>query len=107
MAIPAGAEHPLDAHLFMDYVYQPRIATNITEWVWYEPPVAGVRDMILQDAAGPDADDLSCSPFCRDLANDGFVFPSEETLAQAIPYKILDEEEEQVWDDLFQQAVQG
>jgi spermidine/putrescine transport system substrate-binding protein len=107
MVIPAGSEHPLDAHMFMNHVYDPRIATNITEWVWYEPPVAGVREMILEDIAGPNAGDLSCAPFCKDLANDGFVFPSEETLAQTIPYKQLDEEEEQAWNDLFQQVVQG
>jgi spermidine/putrescine transport system substrate-binding protein len=107
MAIPAGAEHPLDAHMFMNHVYDLRIATNITEWVWYESPVAGVRDQIIADMQGPNAKNLSCAPFCRDLVNDGFVFPSEETLAQTIPYKILDEEEEQAWNDLFQQVVQG
>lgn len=107
MAIPIGAEHPLDAHLFMNHVYDPRIATNITEWVWYESPVAAVQEMIRADAAGPDADDLSCSPFCADLAEDRFVFPTEETNAQTIPYKQLDEEEEQAWNDLFQTVVQG
>jgi hypothetical protein len=35
------------------------------------------------------------------------VFPTEETNAQTIPYKRLDEEEEQAWNDLFQQVVQG
>jgi spermidine/putrescine transport system substrate-binding protein len=107
MAIPAGAEHPLDAHLFMNYVYDPRIATNITEWVWYESPVAAVQEMIRADATGPNADDLSCSPFCADLAEDRFVFPTEETNAQTIPYKQLDEEEEAAWNDLFQTVVQG
>lgn len=107
MAIPVGAEHPLDAHLFMNYAYDPRIATNITEWVWYEPPVAAVQEMIREDAAGPNAKNLSCSPFCAKLAEDRFVFPTEETNAQTIPYKQLDEEEEQVWNDLFQQVVQG
>ena len=107
MAMPVGAEHPLDAHLFMNHVYDPRIATNITEWVWYESPIAAVQEMIRADAAGPDADDLSCSPFCADLAEDRFVFPTEETNAQTIPYKQLDEEEEQAWNDLFQTVVQG
>ncbi|MGH2653709.1 MAG: polyamine ABC transporter substrate-binding protein [Actinomycetota bacterium] len=107
MVIPIGAEHPLDAHLFMNHVYDPRIATNITEWVWYESPVAAVQEMIRADAAGPDADDLSCSPFCAELAEDRFVFPTEETNAQTIPYKQLDEEEETAWNDLFQTVVQG
>ena len=107
MVIPVGAEHPLDAHLFMNHVYDPRIATNITEWVWYESPVAAVQEMIRADATGPDADDLSCSPFCAELAEDRFVFPTEETNAQTIPYKQLDEEEESAWNDLFQTVVQG
>ncbi len=107
MVIPVGAEHPLDAHLFMNYVYDPRIATNITEWVWYESPVAAVHQMVAADAAGPDADDLSCSPFCDTLAESPLVFPTPETDAQTIPYKRLDEEEEEVWNDLFQQVVQG
>jgi spermidine/putrescine transport system substrate-binding protein len=107
MAIPGGSEHPLDAHLFMNYVYDPRIATNITEWVWYESPVAAVQQLIREDMAGPNAEDLACAGFCDKLVNDGFVFPTEETVAQTIPYKVLDEEEEQVWNDLFQQVVQG
>jgi spermidine/putrescine transport system substrate-binding protein len=107
MVIPAGAEHPLDAHMFMNYVYDPRIATNITEWVWYESPVAAVQQMIAEDAAGPKAKNLSCSPFCDTLAESPLVFPTPETNEKLIPYKRLDEEEEQAWNDLFQQVVQG
>jgi spermidine/putrescine transport system substrate-binding protein len=107
MAIPVGTEHPLDAHLFMNHVYDRRIATNITEWVWYESPVAAVQEMIREDAAGPNADDLSCAPFCADLAEDQFVFPTPETEAQTFPPKRLDEEEEAAWNDLFQTVVQG
>jgi spermidine/putrescine transport system substrate-binding protein len=107
MAIPAGAEHPLDAHLFMNYVYDPRIATNITEWVWYESPVAAVQQTIAEDAAGPNADELSCAGFCEQLAQSELVFPTPETEAQTYPYKRLDEEEEQIWNDLFQQVIEG
>jgi spermidine/putrescine transport system substrate-binding protein len=101
MAIPAGAEHPTDAHLFMDYVYQPRIAANITEWVWYESPVAGVQQIVQEDVAegGPG--------YLKKLAESSLVFPTSETEANTHPYKPLDEEEEQVWNDLFQQVIQG
>jgi spermidine/putrescine transport system substrate-binding protein len=107
MVIPAGAEHPLDAHMFMNYVYDPRIATNITKWVWYESPVAAVQDQIREDVETKHETNVSCAPFCDTLAEDRFVFPTEETNAQTIPYKRLDEEEEQAWNDLFQQVVQG
>lgn len=100
MVIPAGAEHPTDAHEFMNYVYQPRIAANITEWVWYESPVAGVQELVEEDASdGPG--------YLKKLAQSELVFPTEETNAQTHNYKVLDEEEEQIWNDLFQQVVQG
>jgi len=101
MAIPAGAEHPTDAHLFMDYVYDPRIAANITEWVWYESPVAGVQQIVQEDVAegGPG--------YLKKLAESTLVFPTPETEANTHPYKALEEEEEQVWNDLFQQVIQG
>jgi spermidine/putrescine transport system substrate-binding protein len=107
MAIPLGSEHPLDAHLFMNYVYDPRIATNITEWVWYESPVGVVQQMIAEDAAGPNAKNLSCAPFCDTLAESALVFPTAETDENTFNPKRLDEEEEQAWNDLFQQVVQG
>lgn len=103
MAIPAGAEHPTDAHLFMDYVYDPRIAANITEWVWYESPVQ-VHDIVLQDAAEAEGDDRA---LLTDLGNSPLVFPTPETEAKTHPYKPLDEEEERIWNDLFQEVVQG
>ena len=101
MCIPAGAEHPTDAHLFMNYVYQPRIAANITEWVWYESPVAEVEEIVQEDVAdgGPG--------YLKQLAESDLVFPTEEMEAQLHTAKVLDEEEEQAWNDLFQEVVQG
>lgn len=101
MAIPVGAEHPTDAHLFMDYVYDPRIAANITEWVWYESPVAEVQQIIQEDVAG------GGPGYLKKLAGSELVFPTEQTNAQTIPYKQLDEEEEAIWNDLFQQVLQA
>jgi spermidine/putrescine transport system substrate-binding protein len=107
MAIPAGAEHSTDAHLFMDFVYRPEVATQITEWVWYESPVAETQSMIAKHAAGPQRDDLSCSPYCQRLAESQLVFPDETTLSNTYPYRILTVEEEATWNDLFQQVTQG
>ncbi|MDQ4006312.1 MAG: spermidine/putrescine ABC transporter substrate-binding protein [Actinomycetota bacterium] len=101
MAIPAGAEHPTDAHEFMNFVYDPRIAANITEWVWYESPVEAVHQIVQEDVAdgGPG--------YLKKLAESTLVFPTPETNEQTIPYKQLDEEEEQVWNDLYQTVVVG
>jgi spermidine/putrescine transport system substrate-binding protein len=99
MVIPVGAEHVHDAHLLMDYVYQPDVATRITEWVWYESPVSQVQELIAQH--GEEQDD----PLLAALATDPFVFPTAETEALTHPYKVLDAEEEEAWQDLFQQVV--
>jgi spermidine/putrescine transport system substrate-binding protein len=100
MAIPLGAEHPTDAHLFMNYVYEPRIAANITEWVWYESPVEQVHEIVQEDAQGGPR-------YLQALAESELVFPTEETNEQTHPYKKLDEEEEQAWNDLFQEVIQA
>jgi spermidine/putrescine transport system substrate-binding protein len=101
MCIPRGSEHIHDAHLFMDYVYDPEVATRITEWVWYESPVGQVQQMISDDAEEADDDIL------RDLATDPYVFPTPEVVANTHAYRNLDAEEEAAWLDLFQQVVTG
>jgi spermidine/putrescine transport system substrate-binding protein len=101
MAIPLGAEHPTDAHLLMNHVYEPRIATNITEWVWYESPVEQVQGMIQEDIAG------GGPRYLQLLAESDLVFPTPEVEQQLHAYKRLDEEEEQAWNDLFQEVIQA
>lgn len=103
MAIPILAEHPTDAHEWIDFVYQPEIAAQITEWVWYESPVNDevVRDIIRQHAEEFD------DPSLAELAEDTTVWPDQETLANTYGYKNLSEEEERAWHDLFDPLVQA
>jgi spermidine/putrescine transport system substrate-binding protein len=103
MAIPILAEHPTDAHEWINFVYRPEIAAKITEWVWYESPVNDdvIRDLIRQHAREFD------DPSLKDLAEDTTVWPDATTLANTYPYKRLDEEEEQAWHDLFDPVAQG
>lgn len=99
MAIPILAEHPTDAHEWMNYVYDVDNATQITEWVWYQSPVDGVQAKIAED--GKDHPNLA------KLASDQFVWPSAETLANTAGYKHLSQEEEGVWQDHFDRVVLG
>jgi spermidine/putrescine transport system substrate-binding protein len=103
MCIPMHAEHPTDAHEWIDFVYQPEIAAAITEWVWYESPVNSdiVRDLIRKDAKKFD------DPSLKQLAEDTTVWPDEGTLANTHGYKNLSEEEEQAWHDLFDPLIQA
>ncbi len=105
MEIPKGAEHPRDAHLFLDFVYRPEVAANLTEWVGYITPVPAVRDVLEERAAA--AKRKGDRDFLRTLIESPLVFPTSEIEANLHSYKVLSEEEEQAWNDLFQDVAQA
>jgi len=99
MCIPLRAAHPTDAHEWMDFVYDLENATAITEYVWYESPVAGVRELIREHAA----DDESLLA----VSESTIVWPDSALLANLYPYKDLSFEEEEAWHDIFDPLIQG
>ncbi len=78
--IPAGAEHPRDAHAYMDWFFDPEIAAMVTDWVLYMTPVKGVQE-IMQGRA----DDTSMSDGNREyyanLASSPLLFPPDDLAA--------------------------
>ena len=46
MLIPKGADNKYTAELMMDYVYDPPIAAQIADYVYYVSPVKGVDEEI-------------------------------------------------------------
>lgn len=105
LEIPKGAEHPRDAHLFMDYVYDVEIATNITEWVGFITPVPAVQDALLERAAS--AKKREDAAYLELLATSPLVFPTPEMQSNLHSYKVLSADEEDAWNDLFSEVVQG
>jgi spermidine/putrescine transport system substrate-binding protein len=101
MAIPQNAPHPIDAHDFMNFVYDPEIAAQIAAWVNYICPVPEAQEVLRQRAQDEDDEDL------LDVADSPLVFPTPEMEARLHSYRDLDEDEESEWNDLFQQVVQG
>jgi spermidine/putrescine transport system substrate-binding protein len=67
MVIPVGAPNTAAAYAFMNYVYQPQIAANITDYVQYVTPVNGVRPIL--EKSDPT------------VANDPKIFPTQQELA--------------------------
>ncbi|MBA3690587.1 MAG: spermidine/putrescine ABC transporter substrate-binding protein [Actinobacteria bacterium] len=93
MAIPANAEHPLDALTYMDFVYQPRIAALIADWVGYISPVPEAAQ-VVRDRLHDPAVARSPLVFPRDRAlGPGEGFTSYYAFKSAL--------EEQEWDRLF------
>jgi spermidine/putrescine transport system substrate-binding protein len=65
--IPIGAPNTAAALEFLNYVYQPEVAADITEYVQYVTPVDGVQEILAKRAPK--------------LANDPKIFPTEEEIA--------------------------
>jgi spermidine/putrescine transport system substrate-binding protein len=108
MAIPKGAAHPNAALAMMDYVYDPEVAAQITEWVNYITPVPGAQEIILQHVADAEAeDDAETADYLRAVAESPLVFPTADMLDRLFSYKVLDEEEERAWNELFDEVVAG
>ena len=100
MVMPVGAQHPVDAITMMDFVYDPKIAAMIAEWVAYITPVDAARDVILQDAAT--AKNPSTQKTLEALANSPLVFLPPEEASKLHAYRELRTDEElQGWDEAF------
>jgi spermidine/putrescine transport system substrate-binding protein len=65
--IPIGAPNTPAALAFLNFAYTPENAANITEYVTYVTPVAGVQEILAQRAP--------------ELANDPKIFPTEAEIA--------------------------
>jgi spermidine/putrescine transport system substrate-binding protein len=101
MCIPQKAQHPVDAITYMDFVYQPRIAAMIAEWVWYITPVPAAQQVVRKDARKPGNEDLKA------VASSPLVFPTEEMYSNVYSYRELTPAEEQEWNSIFQPIYQA
>ena len=108
MAIPKGAQHPNAALEMMNYLYEPETAAQVAEWVNYITPVPGAQEIITQHADDAEAEgDTETAEYLRAVAESPLVFPTQDMLDRLYSYKVLDEEEERQWNELFQEVVQG
>jgi spermidine/putrescine transport system substrate-binding protein len=108
MAIPKGAQHPNAALEMMNYVYDPEVAAQIAEYVNYITAVPGAQDIISQHADDAEADgDMETAEYLRAVADSPLVFPTQDMLERLHSYKVLDEEEERLWNELFDEVIAG
>ena len=68
MAIPADAKHPNNAHLFMNYVMQPKVAAAITNEVTYPNPNKAATEFV--DA---------------EIKDNKSIYLSDEDIAKLVP----------------------
>jgi spermidine/putrescine transport system substrate-binding protein len=96
MAIPQNAQHPIDAMMMMDYVYDPENAAQLAGYVNYICPVPEAQEILDKAKGVPNS-----------VANSPLIFPTPDMESRLHSYKNLSEEEEQEWNDLFDQVVQA
>jgi spermidine/putrescine transport system substrate-binding protein len=91
MQIPVGAPAAYTAEKFMNFVYDPQVAVDITAYINYLCPVEGVQEILAErDPA---------------LAESQFIFPDDQTLSNAFVFRGLKPEEARELDDAFQRVI--
>jgi spermidine/putrescine transport system substrate-binding protein len=91
MLIPVGAPNTAAALAFMDYVYDPQVAADITEYVQYISPVDGVKEILVE----------------RDpkIANNQLIFPDEQFTKDCTIQ--VSAEDAQAVDEAFESVLAG
>ena len=92
MMMPKGAENRDAAAKWMDFVYDPVQAAQLTAWVQYISPVEGVQEEVAK--------------LDPELAENPLLFPDEETVARTHIFANLSEEVEAEYDAAFS-AITG
>jgi spermidine/putrescine transport system substrate-binding protein len=97
MCVPKGATHLADAITFMDWVYEPRVAAQITQFVNYITPVPDARGELERMAAA--AEDPVEAARLLEVAASELVFPTD--IGKLHAYRGLSTAESQRWDGTF------
>ena len=109
MLVPVGAPNAPGALQLMDFVYDPKVATMITEWVIYLSPVEGVKQNIEKDAEQAVEDGYKgYANKLSETASSPYAFPDAETLSQVrFGKSITTDDEAEEWDNIFLPISQG
>ena len=95
MLIPVGAPNTPAAYEFMNFVYEPEVQADITEWVNYVSPVKGVKEIL--EERDPD------------IANNKLIFPTPEFTADCFDQPSIpgDDAEQKEIEQQFQDLLAG
>jgi spermidine/putrescine transport system substrate-binding protein len=92
--IPAGAEHPLDAVMLIDFFYRPDIAAGLADYLQAICPVPAAADIIAEELGHPE------------IAQSPLVFPGPDVAEKARTYYTFRSGEDlQQWNDTFRPIV--
>jgi spermidine/putrescine transport system substrate-binding protein len=87
LIIPKGAEHKFTAELMINFVYDPKIAAQIANYVYYVSPVNGAEEEIAK--LDPEA------------AKNPLLFPPADVVAKQRNFQFLSDELEAKMNELY------
>jgi spermidine/putrescine transport system substrate-binding protein len=96
--IPNKAVNPVGAMMLMDWYYDPKYAAMLTEWNAYVSPVPSGGEIVQSDA---DAAKGANKEVLETIVNSPFVFPTPDLEANLYNYRVLEGDEIEQWNDLF------
>jgi spermidine/putrescine transport system substrate-binding protein len=105
MCIPVHAQHPLDAMIYMDFVYQPQIAAMLADYINYITPVQATQAIFRKDAE--QATSASDRQYYRTLSTSPLIFPKQSDFARLHRYRVLSSSEQDTWNSLFEPIYQA
>jgi len=91
MQVPNRATHQANAEALMNYYYEPSVAAELAAYVNYICPVEGAK-----------AEMESIDP---ELAANELIFPDESVLSTAKVFMALNEAQERIFEQKFQQVI--
>lgn len=104
MCIPKYSEHALDAMTYMDFVYQPKIAAMLAEYINYITPVPGCKSVIASDAAKASGADKAS---LEGLVTSPLIFPPASEFSRLHYYRTLTASEQKTWNGIFEPIYQS
>ena len=91
MMVPNKATHKANAEKLMDYYYDPLVAAQLADSIWYICPVDGAEQAM--EKVNPD------------LVGNQLIFPSADTLAKTALFMALDEKTRQKYETEYAQVT--
>ena len=90
LAIPADAKHPENAYAFINYLLEPQVAANNTNYIQYANPVASATPLV--DEA---------------IRNDPTIYPPDAVKAKLFTYAINSPETDKLYTRLWTEIKTG
>ena len=90
LAIPADAKHPQNAYAFINYLLEPQVAANNTNYIQYANPVATATALVDEE-----------------IRTDPTIYPPEDVAAKMFTYAINTPETDKLYTRLWTEIKTG